>query len=92
MGFDPVLAAVVGGAHVDRVLEIAPAALGFIQRLVALGEVGGAQGLVAGAQQELAVELGLLGDGGAVDPQLARRRLAQEALVGGLGGERAVEL
>ena len=76
MGFDAVLAAVVGGAQLDRVLEIAPAALGLIERLVALGQVGRGQALIRGAQEELTVELGLARDGGAVDPQLAGRGAA----------------
>jgi hypothetical protein len=55
----------------DGGLGVAEAAFGLVEALVALGDVGGGQCLVGGAEQELAVEEGLPGYGGAVDAQLA---------------------
>jgi hypothetical protein len=49
--------AVVDGAQVDGGLEVPPPSFGFVEALVALGDVGGGEALVAGAQEELAVEV-----------------------------------
>ena len=49
------------------------AASGFVEALVAFGDVSGRQRLVEGAEQEPAVEEDLPGHGGAVDAQLAGR-------------------
>jgi hypothetical protein len=81
MSADAVLAPVVDGADVDaRSLHVAPSPFGLIERLVAERDVLSRQALVVGAEQELAVEVRLGGEGGLVDTQLARGGATQEAL------------
>ena len=59
--------------------------------LVAERDVLGGERRVGGSEQELAVQVLLGIDGGAVDPQLAGLGLAQEALVAALGRQLPVE-
>ncbi len=58
MGADAVLTPVVDGADVDaRSLQVAPSPFGLVERLVAKRYVLSRQGLVVGAEQELAIEV-----------------------------------
>ncbi len=75
---DAVLEVVEDGAQLDRGFQVAEAAFGFEEVLVAECDVFRAQVGVAGGQQVLAVESGLGCDFGAVDLE-AGLRLAQVA-------------
>lgn len=90
VGADPVLEAVEDGADRERSLEVAEAALGLEQVLVAEGGVLGTELGIAGLQQVLAVEplLGL--DPGAVELQPTALRLAQVTRVDGVVAQRAL--
>ena len=92
VGADAVFFAVAHGAQVQRRLHVAPAALDLQQLLVGQRDVLGGERRVAGAQQVLAVEVGLGGDGGLVDPQQPGLGGAQEALQPALGLQLAGEL
>ena len=92
VGADAVFLAVMHRAEVERGLHVAPGALDLEQLLVAERDVLGAQRRVAAAQQELAVEVRLGADGGAVDPEQAATGLAQEPLEAALGLHAAGEL
>ena len=67
MGADAVLLAVEDGAQQQRALEVLEAALGFEQVLVAERDVVGAERVVGGGDQVLAVEALLVADLGAVE-------------------------
>ena len=92
VGADALLFAVVDRAQVDDLLEVAPAALDFQQLLVAQGDVLGGQLGVAGAQQVLAVEVGLGLDGSGVDPQQPAGGNAQVPVQARLGRDDPAQL
>ena len=69
MGADAVLEAMEDRSELERGLQIAEAAFGFQQVLVAERDVFGAQIGVGGGEQELAVQALLGGELGAVDPE-----------------------
>jgi hypothetical protein len=79
VGADAVLEAMEDRAQFDRGLQVAEAAFGFEEVLVAQRDVLGRQVGIAGGQQELAIQLGFGVDLGAVDAQPAGRGLAQVA-------------
>src|ERR1035441_6440270 len=92
VGPDALVLVVVYGPQVDGGLQVAEAALGIVEPLVTLGDVGSGESLVAGAEQELAVEEGVAGGRPAVDAQLAGGGGAQEPVEGRLGFQRPGEL
>jgi hypothetical protein len=92
VGADAVFFAVVDRAQINDLLEGAPAAFDLEELLVAQGDVLRGQGRVGGAEQVLAVEVGLAGDRGLVDAQQAAGGAAQVALQIGLGGDDAGQL
>jgi hypothetical protein len=69
VGADAVLAVVVDRAQPEAGFAVAPATLDGEQLLVGGGQVLGGQGEIRGAQQPLAVVLGLACRCGAVDAQ-----------------------
>ena len=87
VGADAVLAVVEHRAQPERALAVAPAAFDGEQLLVGGGEVVGGEGEVGGAQQPLAVQVGLAFDGGLVDAQQPGLGAAQVAAQPRLGLE-----
>ncbi len=71
MGADAIVEAVVGGPQGQRPFEIVKASLGIEQSLVAEGELVRGEARIRGLKQELAVEVLLGADPGAVDRQSA---------------------
>ena len=69
VGADAFLQPVVDRAQIDDLLQVAPAPLDLEELLVAQRDVLGRQAGIAGAQQVLAVEVGLGLDRGLVDAQ-----------------------
>src|SRR5665213_27206 len=68
---DPVLPMMEDGTESERSLHVPPAPLHFEQLLVGEGEIGGGETVVAGAQQPLAVQLRLSGNGRLVNSEPA---------------------
>ena len=66
--------------------------LALVELLVGGGLVGGGQGVVGGAEQELPVEAGLVRDGAPADPQLAVLGAPQQPEQGGGGAQLAGQL
>src|SRR5680860_1281163 len=89
---DALLELMPNGSKIEVELEISPPTFDFEQLLVAQRDVLGGQGRIRGAQQELAVELGVSGDGGPVDTKQPGLGGAQEPVVGGPGAQRPSEL
>ena len=87
---DAVLEAVKDGSQLERGLEIAEAAFGFEQVLVAERDVFGGEVGVTGGEQVLAVQALLGLDLGAVDQQPSGRGLAQVAPERGVIAQRAL--
>ena len=92
VGADAVLAVVEHRAQPEGAFEVAPAAFDGEQLLVGGGQVVGGEGEVGGAQQPLAVQVGLPLDRGVVDPQQPGLGAAQVAAQPRLGLETADEL
>src|SRR6266508_3708406 len=92
VGADALLLAVVDRAQVDHLLHVAPAAFDLQQLLVAKRDVLDRQVGVAGAQQVLAVEVGLGLDRPPVGAQQPTRRHPQIAVEPRLGGDDAAQL
>ena len=90
MGADAVLEAVEDRPELECGLQVAEAAFGFEQVLVAERDILGAQVRVRGGEEELAVELLFGGDLLAVDPQPPGRGLAQVAPERGVIAQRAL--
>jgi hypothetical protein len=86
-----VLAVVEHRAQPQRALEVTSAAFDGQQLLVGGGQVVGGEGEVGGAQQPLAVQVGLPLDRAVVDPQQPGGGAAQVAAQPGLGLEAADE-
>ena len=89
VGADPVLAVVEHGPQPERAFHVPPAPFDGQQLLVCGGQVLAGQGQVGGAQQPLAVQVGLCLDGGSIDAQ--QPSAAQVAAQPGLGLERPNE-
>jgi hypothetical protein len=79
-------------AQPECAFEVAPAAFDGQELLVGGGQIVGGQCGVGGAQQPLAVEVGLALDRGLVDPEQPGFRAPQVAAQPGLGLEAADEL
>ena len=92
MGPDALLELMVNGSKIQVELEVSPPSLNFEELLVAQCDVLRCEGRIGGAQQELAVELGVRGDRTTVDTQQPCLGGAQEPVVGGPGLERSGEL
>ena len=88
---DALVFVVVDGPDVDGGFQVAETAFGFVEGLVAFGDVGGGQALIGGAEQEFAVEVGFAADRGVVDAEIAGGRGAEEPAERGFGLQRAGE-
>ncbi len=71
VGADAVFFSVVDRAQVEDVLLVAPAVLDLDQLLVVDGDLVGGEVIVGGGEQELAIEVGVGLDLGAVDHEPA---------------------
>ena len=92
MGADAVLAVVKDGTERERSLQVPPSPLDLGELLVGEGEVGRRERVVVGAEHELAVVAGLVGDRRAVDAELALGRATKEAVEAGGRSQLADEL
>jgi len=92
VGADAVLAVVEHRTQPEAALQVAPAAFDLHQLLVGVDQVLAGQRLVGGAQQPLAVQVGLPGGGAAVDAQQPGLGAAQEPAQPRFGLQRADQL
>jgi hypothetical protein len=101
VGGDAIFEAVEHWTELDHGLEVPPAPFDLVERFVAERDVLGREGLVGGAQEELAVEPGLFGHRRSVDAQQPGLGAPQETVerrpgaqcpgeLGALGGRQRI--